>query len=179
LIGIKVNKLFRRGKKVKIIDVLKMAYTMEVQGMKFYSEQMGNVKNINLKEIFKHLSDMEKEHADYLQKQINNIEKGNNLDQLPDSKEDSIFVERMKQQKIETSSLEEDLGDFSIIRMAYLVERDFEKFYKNTAEKSEDENVKDIFLKLSKWENGHAEMLKKQLEDIIARNSLELGFYPL
>ncbi len=41
---------------MKIIDVLKMAYTMEVQGMKFYSEQMGNVKNINLKKIFKHLS---------------------------------------------------------------------------------------------------------------------------
>ena len=164
---------------MKVIDVLKMAHTMELQGMKFYTDQMNEVKNTNLKEIFKHLSEMENEHADYLERQIKNVGKGGSLDELPSSKDDDIFIERMKQQKIKTSSLEEDLGDFSIIRMAYLVERDFEKFYKNSSENAENKQVKDIFLKLSKWENGHAEMLKHQLEDIIARNSLELGFYPL
>ena len=164
---------------MKIIDVLRMAHTMELQGMNFYSEQMDKVRNKNLKEIFKHLSEMEQEHAKYLEKQIDNVEKGVSFDKLPDSKDDDIFIERMKQQKIETSSLDEDLGDFSIIRMAYLVERDFEKFYKNSADKTDDKDVKDIFLRLSKWENGHAEMLKHQLEDIIERNSIELGFYPL
>ena len=171
--------LVKRGYIMKVIDVLRMAHTMEVQGMKFYSEQMSNVKNKNLKEIFEHLSKMEEEHANYLKKQIDNIEKGNGLDSLPDSKDDDIFIKRMEQQKIETSSLDSDLGDFSIIRMAYLIERDFEKFYQSSAENADDKNIEDIFQRLSRWENGHAEMLKKQLEDIISRNSLELGFYPL
>ncbi len=164
---------------MKVSDVLKMAYSMEIGGMEFYNSQKEKVKSSKLGEIFTYLANMEKSHAEFLKRQIEKSDRGEKLDFLPESKEDSMFIDRMKQQKVETSNLDDDLGDFSIIRMAYLIERDFEKFYRKASEEAEEKEIKAVFAGLAKWEEGHAEMLKNELEDIIARNSIELGFYPL
>ena len=164
---------------MKIKDVFLMAYNMEVSGMEFYDSQKAKVKSKILKDIFDHLSKMEKGHALFLKTQIENIEQNKGVEQLPDAKDDSIFIERIKQQKIDTATLEDDLGDFSIIRMAYLIEKDFEEFYRKSSEKADEKDIKDIFNGLAEWEKGHAEMLKGRLEEIIERNSIELGFYPL
>ncbi len=164
---------------MKVKDVLKMAYNMEISGMDFYNQQKGKVKSNKLYDIFEHLANMEKGHAEYLKRQIEKAERKEDLESLPEDKEDKLFIERMKQQKIESSELDYDLGDFSIIRMAYLIEKDFESFYRKAAEESKDKEIKGIFNGLAECEKGHAEMLKAELEDIIERNSIELGFYPL
>jgi len=164
---------------MNIRDVLKLAHTRELQGMEFYSEQKEKVRHTSLKEIFSHLAEMEKGHAEYLEKQIENVGQNRSFDALPDSTEDDIFIKRMEKQKVEPSSLDADLGDYSIIRMAYLVEKDFASFYRESSKNADDGVVKDVFLRLAEWEDGHAAMLKGQMEAIIQRNALDLGFYPL
>jgi rubrerythrin len=158
-------------------NIFKMAYKMEIQGMNFYSAQKDRVKLPILKETFDYLQKMEKNHADYLQRQIDNVSNEKTLDDLP-TEEDDKFRERMKKQLIDVRKLDSDLGDYSIIRMAYLIEKDFAEFYRKSAESQKEEKTKQLFNTLSEWEVGHAEMMKDHLENIIERNNMDLGFYP-
>ncbi len=160
-------------------DVLKLAYQMEIKGMEFYKEQKEKVTFPLLKEIFEHLQSMEKNHAEYIKKQMSNLEGKKPLDEIPSQEEEDKFRHRLSQQLIETEKLKLDLGDYSIIRMAYLIEKDFAEYYKKSAEHSDDEDVKNLFLKLEEWERGHEQMMKEQLEMIIDSNAIDLGFYPL
>lgn len=160
-------------------DVLKIAYEMEVRGMEFYGEQKEKVKYPLLRDIFEHLQHMEKSHADYIKKQMSNIENEKPLDDLPSGDEEDKFHHRLSQQLIETEKLKLDLGDYSIIRMAYLIEKDFAEYYKKSAEHSDNEETKMLFLKLEEWERGHEKLMKEQLEMIIDSNAIDLGFYPL
>ena len=46
--------------------------------------------------------------------------------------------------------------------MAYLIERDYKEFYENVAEDSEDEEIKEVFNTLAKWEAGHEALFKAE-----------------
>ena len=163
---------------MNVKDVMFLAYKMEKQGMEFYGDQKGKVKLPVLKDLFGHLEKMEHGHALYLKKQIDNLKANLPLDSLPAEGEDSKFRARMEKQKIKPSNLNADLGDYSIMRMAYLIEKDFAEFYLKSAESNEGE-VNSLLLNLAAWEKEHASMIKGEMEKIISRNALDLGFYPL
>jgi rubrerythrin len=162
---------------MNVEDVLKLAHRMELQGMEFYDEQKKQVKLQLLRELFAFLSDMERGHAAYLAKQLDNIAAGISLDALPDDVEMDRYRDIMEKQKIEPADLNTDLGDYSIMRMAYLIEKDFAGFYDKSASQSEGE-IKNLFVKLAEWEREHASMMKDEMSKIISRNALDLGFYP-
>ena len=162
---------------MNVEDILKLAHRMELQGMEFYDEQKGRVKLQLLGELFAFLSDMERGHAAYLQKQLENMAAGKTLDALPDDVEMDRYRDIMEKQKIEPADLNTDLGDYSIMRMAYLIEKDFAQFYDKSASESKGE-IKDLFIRLAKWEREHAKMMKDEMSKIISRNALDLGFYP-
>jgi rubrerythrin len=163
---------------MNVKDVLFLAYKMEKQGMEFYGDQKGKVKLPLLKDLFGHLEKMEQGHALYLEKQIENLNASLPLDVLPEEGGESKFRAKMEKQKIKPSSLNADLGDYSIMRMAYLIEKDFAEFYLKSAESNEGE-VNSLLLSLADWEKEHASMIKNEMEKIISRNALDLGFYPL
>ena len=160
-----------------LYSILQLARSMELQGMKFYNEQKGNVKLKILKELFSFLSDMEKGHARYLEEQMNNVKEDKNLDRLPENPEEDRYKKIMAKQKLDTANLGSDLGDYSIMRMAYLIEKDFAEFYENSSKESEGETKK-LFMTLSEWERGHAAMMKEHMGKILSRNAIDLGFYP-
>ena len=163
---------------MNVKNVLVLAHKMETQGMEFYRDQKGKVKLPVLKNLFDHLEKMELGHAQYLKKQIENLDANLPLDALPEEEEENKFSARMEKQKIEPSSLDSDLGDYSIMRMAYLIEKDFAEFYQKSAE-SDEQEVNNLLLSLADWEKEHASMIKGEMEKIISRNALDLGFYPL
>jgi rubrerythrin len=53
--------------------------------------------------------------------------------------------------------------DLSVLRMAYLIERDFVEFYESAAEHAEGE-AKEALEMLARWERGH-ERFFRQLHD--------------
>ena len=163
---------------MNVKDVLFLAYKMEKQGKEFYGEQKSKVKLPPLKDLFDHLEKMEQGHALYLKKQIENLKANLPLDSLSEGRKQNKFTARMEKQKIEPSNLDADLGDYSIMRMAYLIEKDFAEFYLKSAESNEGE-VNSLLLSLADWEKEHASMIKGEMEKIISRNALDLGFYPL
>jgi rubrerythrin len=164
---------------MKTIDIFKVAYQMELRGRDFYQQQRDNVKMPMLKEIFWHLVKMEEGHAEYIAGQIAKLEHSESPEPPAQDNTDNLFIERMTRQKITAADLKNDLGDYSIVRMAYLIEKDFAEYYEKSAGLQGDAALKSIFEMLAGWERGHAEMLKNQLEGIIERNSLDLGFYPV
>jgi rubrerythrin len=162
---------------MKTEDVLKLAQKMELQGMEFYGEQKDRVRLPLLKDLFSLLSDMEKGHAAYLGKQLENMASGRSFDDLPENLEMDRYRDIMARQKIKPEGLDSDLGDYSIMRMAYLIEKDFAEFYEKSAGESRGE-LKALFGRLADWEREHARMMKDEMGKIISRNALDLGFYP-
>lgn len=149
--------------------VLRYAMQMEEDGMNFFNEKAGLFSNPTTSKLFQKLAKIEGEHYKYLEHQLNNyIEKKefDLSDQVIDREED-IFKNREKSEHIEETLAESDIPDMTILRTAYLIERDFKEFYQNAAENADDEGIKKIFTKLAKWEEGHENLFKKEYDRLM------------
>ena len=73
-----------------------------------------------------------------------------------------FFTENaMRLQNAAAQSVAEAMvADLPVLRMAYLIERDFAEFYHMAAEKAEGQ-AKEILTMLSHWESGHERLFKK------------------
>jgi rubrerythrin len=165
------------GGDVHMYDVLKLAEKFEIDGYKFYNERKKEVKNKTVAEIFDHLAIMEKEHTAFIRRLMEDLEMGREISTLPDEMENP-FVQRYEDQKLDATTPEDDLMDLSVLRMAYLIEKDFVEFYARAAKREENPEVRKVLNLLSTWEEGHRKLIEKQMEAIMERNNLDLGFYP-
>lgn len=160
---------------MKTTDILKIAYNMELRGRDFYENQKDKVQEPRLKKAFNYLTDMEKDHANYIKNQIDNLSNNKPIESLPQT-EDKFSKVFEKEGVISSDKLDTDYGDYSIIRMAYLLEKDFVEYYDNAAKNNEGE-LKEMFLSLKKWEEEHAQLMKNYLQNLIKRNSIEEKFF--
>lgn len=158
-------------------DVLKLAEKFEIEGYKFYNEKSKEVKNKTVSEIFQNLAQMEKEHTEFIRRLMKELEEGREISDFPKDVQQT-FKKEYTEQKIEKTSQQDDLMDLAVLRMAYLIEKDFMEFYGKAAQNEKDEKVKTILEILRNWEEGHKKIIEEQIKDIIERNNLELGFYP-
>ena len=165
------------GGDMRMYDVLKIAEKFEIDGYKFYNEKKREVKSKAVTEIFEHLAIMEKEHTALIRRLMEDLENGREISSLPNEMENP-FVQRYEGQKLDATNPEDDLMDLSVLRMAYLIEKDFVEFYARAAEHEENPEVKKVLNLLSTWEEGHRKLIEKQMETIMERNNLDLGFYP-
>jgi rubrerythrin len=160
-----------------VYDVIKLAEQFEIEGYKFFTSKKQEVKNKSVAEIFESLAQMEKEHFEFIRNLMKSLEEGREIPEIP-SQSASYFKSRYEGQKISETSPEDDIADLSVLRMAYLIEKDFMEFYGKAAEKETNEKVKSILTILRDWEEGHKKIIEEQIKAIIERNNLELGFYP-
>ena len=147
-------------------QIFKYAIQMELDGYKFYTEKAEDMTNPTSKKIFTDLAEEEKDHYDYLQRLLNKYLEGGNikdsLDILPEY--DSIFEARVESEHLDETLKESDIPDLTILRTAYLIERDAKELYMSIAENAEDDDIKAIFIKLSKWEEGHERLFKNEYD---------------
>ncbi|MGD9145644.1 MAG: ferritin family protein, partial [Anaerolineae bacterium] len=73
---------------------------------------------------------------------------------------------------LDQTVLEAMVPDLPVLRMAYLIERDFAEFYEMAAAKSEGE-AKVVLRMLAEWERGH-ERLFKHLHDTAFEDYAEM-----
>jgi rubrerythrin len=115
--------------------------------------------------VFERLADEEQRHIDFIQAQIEALNTG----QAPDIalgaelEEAGFFSHRAESEMLDQTVLEAMVPDLPVLRMAYLIERDFAEFYENAADMSEGE-AKEVLAMLARWERGH-EQLFKHLHD--------------
>jgi rubrerythrin len=149
-------------------QIFKYAMQMEMDGYNFYKEKSSSLNNPTSVKTFQSLADAEKDHYKYLENQFKNYMDTDSYDLNADTfdffEDENEFEIIGDSEHLDDTLKESDIPDITILRMAYLIERDYKEFYQKAAEDIEDENIKAIFEKLSKWEQGHETMFKSEYD---------------
>jgi rubrerythrin len=148
-----------------IVKIFEYAYQREVEGKRFFQENAERLSHASAIDAFQKLAEEEQRHIDFIQAQLDILKVG----QKPDERigetlqKSGFFSQRASSEFIEQTVSEAMVPDLPVLRMAYLIERDFAEFYEKSAE-NVDEDAKKVLLMLARWERGH-ERFFKELHD--------------
>ncbi len=147
-------------------QIFRYAMQMELDGYNFYKDKAKDMSNPTTEKLFLNLSKTEMEHYKYIENLLNRYIETDSFGMDPEllDREESIFEEREDSEHIDATLQESDIPDITVLRMAYLIERDYKEFYQNAADNIEDKEVKAIFERLSKWEEGHESLFKSEYD---------------
>ncbi len=147
-------------------SVLRYAMQMELDGYNFFKDNARKFADPTPARLFENLAKVEMEHYKYLENQLNKYLKDKSFDLSEEAmnREENIFAGREKSEHLGATLQESDIPDITILRMAYLIERDFKEFYEDAALKAEDKGAKAIFEKLAIWEKGHEALFKAEYD---------------
>lgn len=153
--------------RTKCLRILQFARQMELDGYNFFKEKAEAFRSPTTKELFLRLSEAEYEHYKYIEQEIKNYANSDEYKvntEFLNRDESSIFEFRQQSENIDTTLVESDVPDLTILRMAYLIERDFKEFYQESAEEVDDPEIKKLLNKLASWEDGHEKLFKAEYD---------------
>jgi len=150
---------------MEIQKIYEYALHREYEGKRFFEANAMRLSHAAAVNAFQQLAGEEQKHIDFIQNQIDllnegrvgNIDYGVRLDQA------GFFSQRAQSELIDQSVAEAMVPDLPVLRMAYLIERDFAEFYENSSMQTTGE-AKKVLEMLAKWERRH-EALFKNLHD--------------
>jgi hypothetical protein len=145
-----------------IIKILEYALEREYEGKRFFVENAERLQNATAAGAFKAIAIEEQKHIDFIAAQIAAQNAGVSAE-IPELPKAGFFADRAENENIEQSVAESMVADLPVLRMAYLIERDFAEFYAMAAKKTEGDAHK-VLEMLAHWETGH-ERLFKHLHD--------------
>jgi len=141
------------------------ALSREYEGKRFFEENASRLSHAAAVQAFKQLAAEEQKHIEFINSQLAALEHGS-LSEAPSDlvlDQAALFSTRAQSEGVEQSIAEAMVPDLPVLRMAYLIERDFAEFYEMAAEQVEGQ-AREVLLKLAHWERGH-ERLFKQYHD--------------
>jgi rubrerythrin len=140
-----------------IRKVLEYALQREYEGKRFFEQNASRLQNAAATGAFKAIAAEEQRHIEYIQSQLSALAGGQaNAPELPSA---GFFVDRADSESIADTVTESMVADLPVLRMAYLIERDFSEFYAKAALKAEGEAKKTLDM-LAHWEAGHERLFK-------------------
>jgi rubrerythrin len=147
------------------------ALQREYEGKRFFETNAERLNHAAAVSAFKQLAAEEQKHIDFIQGLISNLDQGQdlNIEAGIAMEKTGFFSQRAETEMIEQTVSEAMVPDLPILRMAYLIERDFSEFYELTAQKVEDNSAQRTLLMLAQWERIH-ERLFKHLHDAAFEN---------
>ena len=152
----------------KVVNILKYAMDMEMNGHNFFKESAETFTSPVTKALFLELAEVELEHYKLIKSELESYtdspEDFELDEEVLDRDESSIFSQRKGSEALDTTLVESDVPDLNIMRMAYLIERDFKEFYDEAKDMVDDENVKKLLQRLSDWERGHETIFKREYD---------------
>jgi hypothetical protein len=119
---------------MNIRKVLEYALQREYEGKAFFENNAERLSSAAAVGAFKAIAKEEQRHIEYIQAQINalNVTKSGKQtvsQPAPDLDETQFFANRASTEMIEQTVNEAMVADLPVLRMAYLIERDFSEFY--------------------------------------------------
>jgi rubrerythrin len=145
-----------------ISKILEYALEREYEGKRFFWENASRLQNAAAAGAFKAIAEEEQKHIDFIAAQIAALSAGVSPE-LPELPKAGFFADRAESENIEVTVSESMVADLPVLRMAYLIERDFAEFYTMAASKAEGD-ARIMLDMLAHWEAGH-ERLFKRLHD--------------
>ncbi len=154
---------------MNIRKVLEYALQREYEGKAFFENNAERLSSAAAVGAFKAIAKEEQRHIEFIQAQINALdakEAGKETAQKPAPKLDEakFFANRASTEMIEQTVNEAMVADLPVLRMAYLIERDFSEFYHQAASKAEGD-AKIILDMLARWEAGHERLFKRMHDE--------------
>jgi rubrerythrin len=148
-----------------IRKVYEYALQREYEGKRFFEENAIRLSHASAVGVFHKLAQEEQKHIEFIQRQIDLRAEDNTSDlEMGESMEQAgFFSSRASSEFINQTVSEAMVPDLPVLRMAYLIERDFAEFYENAASQATD-NVRKVLEILAYWERRH-ESLFKELHD--------------
>lgn len=139
------------------------ALEREREGKRFFEQNAERLNHSAAVGAFKRLAVEEQKHIDLIQRQIDALDRGESPDAAPavDLEKEGFFAERAVSELLDQTVVEAMVPDLPILRMAYLIERDFAEFYTMAASRAEG-GARTALEKLAEWERAH-EMLFKEM----------------
>ena len=140
-----------------IQKILEYALQREYEGKRFFEQNSTRLQNAAAVGAFKAIAAEEQRHIEFIQSQLNTLAGGQAPAlELPTA---GFFAERADSESIVDTVAESMVADLPVLRMAYLIERDFAEFYTQAASKAEGEAKKTLEMQ-AHWEAGHERLFK-------------------
>jgi rubrerythrin len=145
-----------------IRKVYEYALSREYEGKRFFEQNAERLSHAAAVNVFKQLAGEEQKHIDFIQSQIRALDQGQagNITTGEQLEQTGFFSQRAQSEVIDQSVAEAMVPDLPVLRMAFLIERDFAEFYENAASKAEGDG-KRVLTMLSHWERGHERLFKQ------------------
>jgi rubrerythrin len=140
-----------------IRKVLEYALQREYEGKRFFEQNAERLQNAAAAGAFKAIAAEEQRHIEYIQAQLNALSGGQTI--APELPSAGFFADRADSEFIADTVAESMVADLPVLRMAYLIERDFSEFYAQAASKAEGDAKKTLDM-LAHWEAGHERLFK-------------------
>jgi rubrerythrin len=154
---------------MNIRKVLEYALQREYEGKAFFENNAERLSSAAATGAFKAIAKEEQRHIEFIQAQINVLDakesgKETAKKPAPELDETEFFANRASKEMIEQTVNEAMVADLPVLRMAYLIERDFSEFYHQAASKAEGD-ARTFLDMLALWEAGHERLFKKMHDD--------------
>ncbi|MBN2387273.1 MAG: ferritin family protein [Anaerolineales bacterium] len=151
---------------MQIRRIFEYALQREVEGKRFFDENTSRMKHAAAVDAFKKLAAEEQKHIEYVQAQIDRLTNDEPIRTTPLAEGDSaIFADRAVSENLDQSVSEAMVADLPVLRMAYLIERDFAEFYESAARHAEGA-AREALETLAHWERQHEEIFKEMHDRI-------------
>jgi rubrerythrin len=149
---------------MNVTKIYQYALQREHEGKNFFQSHAGRMSHAAAADIFRRLAAEEQKHIDFIEHLLANLEATEGASAPPpDLEPGDRFAQRADSEALDQTVIESMIPDVAVLRMAYLIERDFAEFYEMAADKAEGE-AQIALRALARWERGH-ERLFKELHD--------------
>ena len=147
--------------------VYEYALQREHEGKDFFQRNAQRMSHAAATEIFNRLADEESKHIRFIESLLAALDGSGEPDPEVATQldEGARFIARAKSEMLDQTVTESMVPDLTVLRMAYLIERDFKEFYESAASKAEG-GAREALSMLARWEYGH-EQLFKDLHDTL------------
>jgi rubrerythrin len=146
------------------MDVKKIyqyALQREYEGKRFFEENADRLSHGAATGAFKNLAIEEQKHIDFITSLISGLEQGiSTISSMEAEMADAgFFSQRAQSEYIDQTVAEAMVPDLPVLRMAYLIEKDFAEFYEMAANQTEGD-ARQALSMLANWERGHERLFK-------------------
>jgi len=149
---------------------LSYALEREREGERFFAQHARQARHASVKAVFERLAAEETQHIRFVQGLLARCggEAAAGADGEPAVQHDQgFFSERAASEMIEQTTAEAMVPDLPVLRMAFLIERDLEEFYRSAAAQAQGAG-RLALERLADWEAEHARLFKTLHDRVLA-----------
>lgn len=153
---------------LEAVNILKYAAEMEKSGQAFFLEKSEQFQNPVTRKLFLDLAEIEESHYRFIVRQQERYSENPDdftvSEDVKSHDESTFFAQRDDAERLDVTLTESQVPDLNVLRMAYLIERDFKEFYADAVDLVDDPELKSLFEMLSRWESGHEKLFKGEYD---------------